>query len=223
MAASFLPDGFDCVRDAFLGPYRTESDPAAVERGECAGSVEKGNNHCAVLQKKLTLAPGQKVRLVWMLGEGGLEEGRRIRAKYSDFTAVDAAFDDLARFWEDKLGRLQVSTPDPEMDTMLNYTFNGIMQIDRNGVILRVNRAGYDLLERRPSDLLGQTLTAVLPNFNRKVLEDTLFQGKEAYAFLMDIKHKVAIVNLAPIRVDGEIDGAILTFQEGKRVIEMDG
>jgi N,N'-diacetylchitobiose phosphorylase len=120
MAASFVPDGFDCVRDAFLGPYRTESDPAAVERGECAGSAEKGNNHCAALQKKLTLAPGQKARLVWMLGEGGLEEGRRIRAKYSDFTAVDAAFDDLARFWEDKLGRLQVSTPDPEMDTMLN-------------------------------------------------------------------------------------------------------
>ena len=120
MAASFVPDGFDCVRDAFLGPYRTESDPAAVERGECSGSVEKGNNHCAVLQKKLTLAPGQKVRLVWMLGEGGLEEGRRIRAKYSDPAAVDAAFAGLARFWEDKLGRLQVSTPDPEMDTMLN-------------------------------------------------------------------------------------------------------
>ena len=120
MAASFVPDGFDCVRDAFLGPYRTESDPAAVERGECSGSVEKGNNHCAALQKKLTLAPGQKVRLVWMLGEGGLEEGRRIRAKYSDPAAVDAAFAGLARFWEDKLGRLQVSTPDPEMDTMLN-------------------------------------------------------------------------------------------------------
>ncbi len=120
MAASFVPDGFDCVRDAFLGPYRTESDPAAVERGECSGSVEKGNNHCAVLQKKLTLAPGQKVRLVWMPGEGGLEEGRRIRAKYSDPAAVDAAFAGLARFWEDKLGRLQVSTPDPEMDTMLN-------------------------------------------------------------------------------------------------------
>ncbi len=120
MAASFVPDGFDCVRDAFLGPYRTESDPAAVERGECSGSVEKGNNHCAALQKKLTLAPGQKVRLVWMPGEGGLEEGRRIRAKYSDPAAVDAAFAGLARFWEDKLGHLQVSTPDPEMDTMLN-------------------------------------------------------------------------------------------------------
>ncbi len=120
MAASFVPDGFDCVRDAFLGPYRTESDPAAVERGECSGSAEKGNNHCAALQKKLTLAPGQKVRLVWMPGEGGLEEGRRIRAKYSDPAAVDAAFAGLARFWEDKLGRLQVSTPDPEMDTMLN-------------------------------------------------------------------------------------------------------
>ena len=91
-----------------------------MERGACSGSFEKGNNHCAVLQKRLVLAPGEKARLVWMLGEGGLEEGRRIREKYRDPAAVDEALADLARFWEDRLSRLQIATPDPDMDVMLN-------------------------------------------------------------------------------------------------------
>lgn len=120
MAASFTPDGFDCLRDTFLGPYRTETNPLAVERGECFGSFEKGNNHCAVLQKKLTLAPGESARLVWMLGEGDRDEGRRVRSKYSDFANVDAAFADLAAFWNEKLCKLQVRTPNADMDTMLN-------------------------------------------------------------------------------------------------------
>lgn len=120
MAASFTPDGFDCLRDTFLGPYRTETNPLAVERGECFASFEKGNNHCAVLQKKLTLAPGESARLVWMLGEGDRDEGRRVRSKYSDFTNVDAAFADLAAFWNEKLCKLQVRTPNADMDTMLN-------------------------------------------------------------------------------------------------------
>lgn len=120
MAASFTPDGFDCLRDSFLGPYRTETNPISVERGVCSGSFEKGNNHCAVLQKKLTLDPGESTRLVWMLGEGNREEGRRVRTKYSNFAAVDAAFDDLGEFWRKKLCKLQIHTPNADMDTMLN-------------------------------------------------------------------------------------------------------
>lgn len=77
-------------------PYRTETNPLAVERGTCSGSFENGNNHCVVLQKRL--APGEKTRLLWMLGEGDLEEGRRAREKYCDVSAVNAAFQDLARY-----------------------------------------------------------------------------------------------------------------------------
>lgn len=120
MASSFAPDGFDCLRDTFLGPYRTESDPLAVAQGKCFGSFEKGSNHCAVLQKQVKLAPGERARLVWMLGEGGLDEGKRVRAKYSDLCAVDAAFADLAEFWRKKLCKLQVVTPNGDLDTMIN-------------------------------------------------------------------------------------------------------
>ena len=73
-----------------------------------------------MLQKRLTLAPGETARLVWMLGEGGAQEGRRVREKCRDPAAVDGALADLARFWEDRLSRLQVSTHDPDMDVMLN-------------------------------------------------------------------------------------------------------
>lgn len=120
MAASFEPDGFDCLRDTFIGPYRTETNPLAVEQGRCFDSYEKGSNHCAVLQKKLSLAPGEYARLTWMLGEGDRNDGRRIRDKYSDPAAVDAALADLAAYWNEKLSKLQVSTPDEDMNTMLN-------------------------------------------------------------------------------------------------------
>ena len=38
-------------------------------------------------------------------------------------------------------------TNNAEMDAMLNNTVDGIMQVDREGVIQRINRSGYDFLE----------------------------------------------------------------------------
>lgn len=120
MTASFAPDGFDCVRDKFVGQYRTESNPLGVEQGICQGTVEKGGNHCGVLKKQLTLKPGQEVRLVFLLGEGNREAAKPVREKYSDFANVDRAIQRLAAYWEEKFSRLQVHTPSAAMNTMLN-------------------------------------------------------------------------------------------------------
>ncbi len=117
--ADFAPDGFDCLRDAFIGPYRTEQNPIAVERGRCGGSFEKGGNHCGCLQRDLTLAPGEEARLLFLLGEGGLAAGRAMRAKYTA-ARVDEDFARLRSFWEEKLNRLQVDTPSWGMNTELN-------------------------------------------------------------------------------------------------------
>lgn len=109
-----------------------------------------------------------------------------------------------------------------EMDTMLNNTFSGIMQVDGEGIIQRINRAGYTLLNQAPGELLGRKATQVIPNLNKKLLDDALMLGEESYAFVMNIHQKAVVVNIAPIRIDEDIRGAILTFQEGKRIIEMD-
>ena len=115
----FEPDGFDCLRDSFLGPYRTERNPLVVERGETAGSFEKGGNHCGCLKKTLTLAPGEEARILFLLGEGGLEAGKAMRRKYTQARA-DEDFRRLAAFWDRKLRCLQVSTPNEGMNTELN-------------------------------------------------------------------------------------------------------
>ncbi len=118
--AGFEPDGFDCLRDTFLGTYGTEAAPDAVVRGCCTGSYEKGGNHCGSLQKNVKLAPGEKARLIYMLGEGDRSRGRTIREKYRSLMAVNESYARTAAFWEDKLARLQIATPSEAMNTMIN-------------------------------------------------------------------------------------------------------
>lgn len=118
--AGFDADSFDCLRDVFLGPYRTETNPLAVEQGRCSGSFEKGGNHCGALQKAFTLAPGEEKRFLFMLGVGGVSEAKEARRRYARFDTVDGAFQELAAWWDKKLGRLQVDTPSEGMNTSLN-------------------------------------------------------------------------------------------------------
>ena len=116
---NFVPDGYDCVRDAFIGPYRTERNPLAVETGRMSGSTELGGNHCGALKKSLTLAPGEETRLIFLLGEGGVEAGKLMREKY-DGARVDEDFFRLVDFWDGKLSCMQVETPNEGMNTELN-------------------------------------------------------------------------------------------------------
>ncbi len=118
--SNFEPDGYDTVRDTFLGTYNTETNPQAVEKGCCSNTSELGNNHCGSLMKNFTLQPGEEARFVFFLGEGRRAEGLRIRKKYEDLATVDAAYADLAAFWQDKMSQQVVHTPNQGMDTLLN-------------------------------------------------------------------------------------------------------
>jgi len=120
MAANFTPDSYDCVRDSFLGNYRTESDPEAVAQGVCSGSAELGGNHCGALHKRLKIKPGQEERLVFMLGVGPRSTGQTIKKKYTDPAAVDAAFKRLKEYWQKKLNVFQCKTPNPGLNAMVN-------------------------------------------------------------------------------------------------------
>lgn len=118
--ANFKPDGYDCLRDQFVGLYHTEDNPVAVIKGACSSSSELGNNHCGALQKNIILEPGEEVRLIFMLGEGNRVEGKKIREKYSDFANVDKVYVDLRAYWEEKFSKLQIKTPNEGMNTLIN-------------------------------------------------------------------------------------------------------
>jgi N,N'-diacetylchitobiose phosphorylase len=119
--SNFDPDSYDCVRDTFIGEYRTESNPIAVEEGECSNSTELGGNHCGSLHKKISLKPDENIRLIFMLGVGSREnKGIEIKKKYSDFSKVDQEFNKLKNYWLEKTSKFQCNTPHKGFDSMIN-------------------------------------------------------------------------------------------------------
>ena len=118
-AGNFEPDGHEGIRDAFIGPYRTERNPLGVETGVLASGTEAGGNVCGALRKKLTLEPGEEKRLLFYLGTGRGDAAERARRKY-DEDGTDRAFAALREFWDEKLSALQVCTPHENMNRSLN-------------------------------------------------------------------------------------------------------
>jgi len=114
------PDGFDSMRDAFIGAYRSETNPVAVATGRCSSSQATTQNHCGALQHRLSLAPGQTVRLTYLLGHGRRAAGQAVRAKYAQPDAVDQAMADLAAYWAAKQAVFACQTPSEAMNTLLN-------------------------------------------------------------------------------------------------------
>ena len=120
-ASSETPDSYDSLRDNFIGPYRTETNPIAIERGYGTGESATTQNHCGALLHKITLAPGETKRLAFILGYGSRDAvGRTLKAKYSATETVDAEFQRLKDYWHAKQARLAINTPHQGMNTMIN-------------------------------------------------------------------------------------------------------
>ncbi|MDR2348500.1 MAG: hypothetical protein LBD90_07820, partial [Bifidobacteriaceae bacterium] len=114
------PVGFDCLRDSFIGPWNSESNPAAVTAGECFNSAGTTQNHCGALQHAVNLAPGETIRLAYLLGYGDRARGAELRRRFAAPGALDQAFDAVLAHWEARRGQLKVETASDMMDLLLN-------------------------------------------------------------------------------------------------------
>ncbi|HLS04115.1 MAG TPA: hypothetical protein VK030_05080 [Actinomycetales bacterium] len=119
--SSQLASSYDSLRDEFIGKYRTEANPVAIERGRGSNRSATTQNHCGSLQHDIELAPGETKRLTYMLGYGSREAvGRPMQTKYSKDANVDTEFARLGQYWSDKQDKLKISTPHQGMNTMIN-------------------------------------------------------------------------------------------------------
>ncbi|WP_281187758.1 GH36-type glycosyl hydrolase domain-containing protein [Vibrio harveyi] len=119
LASTFDPDSYDGQRDSFLGLYRDEANPLAVEQGKCFNTAQTCYNHCGSLHKQFTIQPGEEIRFAYILGIGK-GNGERLRAKYQDLAEVDNAFAGIKAHWDERCGKFQVKSPNEGLDTMIN-------------------------------------------------------------------------------------------------------
>ena len=108
-------------RMEFLGEHGSVSMPAALRRVRLSGRVGPALDPCAAMTTEMTVAPGETREVIFALGQAdNLEEVHRLISKYTQSNKPDAALSEVQQQWDRYLNGLQVTTPDPAMDLMLN-------------------------------------------------------------------------------------------------------
>lgn len=121
MASGTPAQSFTADRTEFLGEHGSVSMPAALRRASLSGRVGPGLDPCAAIATEMTLAPGETKEVVFALGEAdSLEEVRRLISEYTQSGRADAVLSQVQQQWDRYLNALQVTTPDPGIDLMLN-------------------------------------------------------------------------------------------------------
>ena len=127
-------DGFDTIRDDFLGMYNGVDHPEVVEAGKAKNTVASGWSPIASHQINVTLQPGETKTFVFVLAyiENPQDEkweshnvinkkpAEELLAKYQTDADVDAALAELKAYWEDLLSRYTVTSADDKVNRMVN-------------------------------------------------------------------------------------------------------
>ncbi|MBI2841907.1 MAG: glycosyl transferase family 36 [Armatimonadetes bacterium] len=116
--------GWDGSKDAFIGRWRSESNPAGVEEGRLSDTNITAGDACAALHSEFVLGPEEQVEFTVLLGVTDVEDhraqARAVVSRYIDPAAAGKELDRVRKWWEEYLSTVRVETPDPEMNLMLN-------------------------------------------------------------------------------------------------------
>ena len=133
MGSSLPVEGFDGSKDLFIGRWRSESNPIAIETGASFNSEITAGDAAASLRCPLTLPAKGIVEFCFMLGvvdkTGDDPEQTReaekkaslIVRKYRDMKVVKAQFKALIETRDDYLSACRIETPDKEMNLFINF------------------------------------------------------------------------------------------------------
>ena len=121
LIASKSLHGLTGDRTEFFGRGGTPAFPAALHRLGLETRITPGEDPCAVLQLHLDLLPGGSEEIYFVLGQGNdKEHALALAKKYHDPAYVGAAYERTHVFWEHLLGTVQVQTPNPATNIILN-------------------------------------------------------------------------------------------------------
>ena len=114
--------GLTTDRTEFLGRGGTLAYPAALHRIGLETRLSPSEDVCGVLQLHIDLLPGGVEEIYFVLGQGNNKgHALKLAKKYHDSAYVGAALERTQVFWDHLLHTVQVHTPEPASDLMLNH------------------------------------------------------------------------------------------------------
>lgn len=97
-----------------------------------------------------------------------------------------------------------------QMATLTDYSFNGVVQLDRGGDVTAVNPMMEDMIGKRQEEIKGQHILQLVPQIGDEALKQVLQSGKE-YSLFLEWNQVPFFAVLAPVVYEEQIEGAIIT------------
>ena len=104
-----------------------------------------------------------------------------------------------------------VLTISSEITALINSMHNPVLVIDREGILIGINEAAERIIARPGHELLGRPLVSIL---EKSRLHTILKTGKAEAVQKIAIGGKTYISNRTPVRLNGEIVGAMAVLQD---------
>ena len=92
------------------------------------------------------------------------------------------------------------------LENIFEQAYDGVMVVDRNGIITRITKAYCRFLNIKQEKAIGKHCTEVLPNSRMHIVAQT---GVAEVGEPMSIEGKEALVMRLPLRENGELVGAV--------------
>jgi transcriptional regulator with PAS, ATPase and Fis domain len=106
-----------------------------------------------------------------------------------------------------------------ELKAMLEYAYEGIIAINSEGRVTVFNPIAQSVTSIRQEKALGGLADEVIPSIR---LTDVLRSGSENLGEIVEFDRAKVVMNRIPIRVGGEVVGAVATFQDITRIQSME-
>ncbi|GAB3252120.1 GH36-type glycosyl hydrolase domain-containing protein [Chitinimonas naiadis] len=108
-------------RVEFLGRNGTMRNPAGLRRTRLSGKVGAGLDPCGAMQVQIELAEGQAREIVFRLGmASNLADAGALVQRFRGVFAARTALEKVWQHWRETLGAVQVETPEPAFDVLVN-------------------------------------------------------------------------------------------------------
>ncbi|TGE36917.1 glycosyl transferase family 36 [Desulfosporosinus fructosivorans] len=108
-------------RSEFIGRNGSLEDPMGLKLDLFSETVGAGLDPCCALQLKFTLAPGELKTITFLLGETeNRQEAEKIVTSFEKPDMITETIEEVKKYWDELLGNVQVHTPDPAMNLLLN-------------------------------------------------------------------------------------------------------
>lgn len=99
--------------------------------------------------------------------------------------------------------------------TVLDYSYEGVVSINREQQIVLCNPAASNISGIVQNEALGKPISQSLPRLS---LERLLLTGREELGQIIELPTSQILCNKIPILVNGKIAGAVATFQETGKI-----